>query len=798
LNIAAITVLVKRNLRTIEALVIIFAIVGAAVILAIGGSVRSDTIRIVDVSSSTYVPYGELGSSSVIGYNDNFSNWVASSGAQVNNTTESLVVTGVFQNVPTWTEVNLFKNANINITSYPILNVNVNLTSRVRYGIRFYAQYPNGTEYNVWWEGSPLDHRPGIGYESLRVNMQREALLATNHTVETVNKMELYVEDPPDSPASFQFSLSKLSFEDDSLEQVSNNQYRAIYFDLRETPQENASWSLNKINFGVTVQASQGSSYSIYFFDGPVLYASSTATGQTYNSLTSSSQITFYPDIEPQFFPETLPLSNTSIVFVATSGTLQSITIQFANFEFLPTTVSPDQTQQSLGLYYTYFIFFLFLLPVGIAILVFREFLARKLVPKSSIVAVLLAGVVCRIALAATTAHVFDMDVYLTSVRGWFQYRTAVGSFGPTLPFTFFLYWMFYSPYALLQLAGFHDVQFLGHAAGLVEAVFVKLFPTIMDVSTYFLLLRFGRTGSTFVWATFYFLNPMAIFASSVWGQYEAATAAFIVWGFYWMSRQENAIAAFAFIISGVVELFGFLPYLLLLLRTARMKLYRTLSIAVLAALPVALFPSEAVSIFRLLLGLVGLNVNSGLSQPGRFTLLGSFPQLSVASHFQPLLLSETIILGAAILDIYRQEMRIERLVLYTTLSSIFLVLFSNLIAFWFWILPVSLLYTIMKEKNDLGAFMLVFGTSIAFLEVAYAFGPGYLILGNFGSIVPAIEGVKNALKILSVMVTSLVIILLFLLKYGSRQANQTMLRTSAIALSIYLLLYFWFGVYSI
>jgi hypothetical protein len=797
-NIAAITVLVRRNLRTIEALVIIFAIVGAAVTLAIGGSVRPDTIRIVDVSSSTSVPYGELNSSSVIGYNDNFSNWVASPGAQVNNTTESLVVAGVFQNLPTWTAVNLFKNANINITSYPILNVNVNLTSGVRYGIRFYAQDPNGTEYSVWWEGSPLDHRPGIGYESLRVNMQREALLATNHTVETVNKMELYVEDPPDSPASFQFTLSKLSFEHDSLEQVSNNQYRAIYFDLGETPQANASWSLNKINFGVTVQAAQGSSYSIYFFDGPVLYASSTATGQTYNSLTSSSQITFYPDIQPQIFPEILPLSNTSIVFVATSGTLQGITVQFANFEFLPTTVSPDLSQQSLGLYYVYFIFFLFLLPVGIAILVFREFFSRKLVPRSSIVTVLLAGVLCRIALAATTAHVFDMNVYLTSIRGWFQYRTPLGSFGPTLPFTFFLYWTFYSPYALLQLAGFQDAQFLGHAPGLVEAVFVKLFPIVMDVTTFSLLLRFGKTGSTFVWATFYFLNPMAIFVSSVWGQYETATAAFIVWGFYWMSRQKNAIAALAFIISGMVELFGFVPYILLLLRTARMKLYRTLSIAILAALPLAFFPLEAVSIFRLLLGFVGFSVNSGLSQPGRFTLLGNFPQLSVVSHFQPLLLSETIILGAAILDIYRQRMGIERLVLYTALSSIFFVLFSNLIAFWFWLLPVSLLYAIMKEKNDLGAFMLVFGTGITFVEVTYAFSPAYLILGSFGAVVPAIEGVQNALKIVSVMVTSLAIILLLLLKYGSGQANQTMLRTSAITLCIYLLLYFWFGVYSL
>src|SRR5205807_6790448 len=130
--------------------------------------------------------------------------WVPSSGTQVNPTPNSLVVRSTFQNVSTWTSVNLFKNANINISSYPILTVNVNLTSGVRYGVRFYAQYPNGTEYNVWWEGSPLDHRTGTGYESLRVNMQREAILATGHAVGIINRIQLYIEDRPYSPQSFQ------------------------------------------------------------------------------------------------------------------------------------------------------------------------------------------------------------------------------------------------------------------------------------------------------------------------------------------------------------------------------------------------------------------------------------------------------------------------------------------------------------------------------------------------------------------------------------------------------------------
>ena len=796
MNLSSVYAFSRRNLKKLEAIAILVGIIGASAVLILGGSVRSDTIRIIDISSSMSSPYGELSFSSV-GYDDNYTGWKPSQSLQANTTSNSLTVNGTFQSAPTWTSFSFFKNVNMNTTSYPILNVNLSLTSGPRYGIRFFSQFPNGTQYDVWWEGSPLDHRPGKGYESLRVNMQREAILATGHPVQSITKMELYIEDPPYSPTSFQFSLTNLSFETDPLEQVSTGQYRAIYFDLSNVPQENASWSLNKINFGALVQALTGTTYSIYFFDGPLLYASTTATGIAYNSLTPLNQITFYPNLQPQIFPELLPLSNMSIVFVAVSGSLQSVKVQYVNFDFLPSRTAPEPTPQLVGYYYVYFIFFLFLLPLGIAILVFREFFPRASISKNNVMIVLVAGVLCRVALAATTAHVFDMNVLLTSTRGWFQYRNPVGSLGPTLPFTFFLYWIFYSPYALLQLAGFQDTQILGHAAGIVESVFVKLFPILMDLTTFVLLLRFRKDGASFVWATFYLLNPLSIFVSSVWGQYEAATTTLMIWGVYWMSRKRTAIAALAFVVSGMVELFGFLPYLLLLLRTTRMRLYKVLATAALAILPAVLYYPESGSIFRLILGFAGFNViNSGLSQPGRFSLFGTFAQLSFVSQFKPLLLTTALVFGWAIFDTYRRRMDVERIVFYGVVSSVLFLVFTNLIALWFWILPIALLYAIMKQKNDLGAFMLVFGTTIAFLEVSYAFGSNYLIFGQFGAIVPGIEGLINGRKILSIMAASLSLMLLFFLKYGSGQAKETLLRTTGISVLMYLVLYFWLGVY--
>jgi hypothetical protein len=783
----------------LELIFVLLILVGAIITLSLGGSVKPSTIQIVHLANATNV-YGET-TSGIIGYNDNFTGWVLgykspSAGGQVGSYSNALVLNGTFQSYPSTTSIAIFKTVDINITAYPILTVNLSLDVGVGYGIRFFAEYPNGTQYNVWWEASPLDHRPAAESESFRVNMEREAILATTHSVSSLTKLEIYVEDAANSPKSFQFILSKLSFETASFQGVSGSNYRAVYFDLAQIPQQNASWYLNKVNIDATIKANVSSVFSIYIVNSLTISGSTSAAALVFSPLTASSQYTFYPNLQSQIFAELLPLSNASMVFVASSGAFQNVTLNSVDFEFLPITPIPSISQQSLGLYYVYFVFFLFLLPVGIAILVFREFLSRNRVPRASIATVFGFGLLCRIALAITTAHVFDINVYLTSTRGWFQFRDPAASLGPTLPFSFFLYWIGYSPYAILQLAGFQDAQFLANAAGVVEGVFVKLFPMAMDALTFFLLFRFRRNGQAFVWATFYFLNPLAIFVSSVWGQYEAASGAFILWGVYWMTRQKNTRSALLFVMSGMVELIGFLPYTLLMLRTARLKLYKTLPFIALAALPVAIYPPETNLIFRLLLGLIGFS-SSQFAGPGLYNVFGSFPQLSFVHQFKPLLLSQAIILGAAFFETYRQRMSTERLVFYLTVSFVFVLLFSNLLASWVWLLPMSLLYATIKEKHDLGAYMLVFGTATAFLEVSNTSGSAYLLLGNVGfPILPAIEAINNRVQLFSVMVAFLAIILLFMLRYGSGSGRATMLRTSVLAFSLYLLLYFWLGVY--
>ena len=130
------------------------------------------------------------------------------------------------------------------------------------------------------------------------------------------------------------------------------------------------------------------------------------------------------------------------------------------------------------------------------ALLLYDEFRREKLKP-SHIAMAIGVGVICRFALAPVTLHPLDMNVYATSARGWFEYGISDTSLGPTLPFTFSLYWVSYSFYAFLLKFGFHDFYILGHQIGFVESIFLKGFPIVSDLAIFYMLMKFdsGKAG---------------------------------------------------------------------------------------------------------------------------------------------------------------------------------------------------------------------------------------------------------------------------------------------------------------
>lgn len=395
------------------------------------------------------------------------------------------------------------------------------------------------------------------------------------------------------------------------------------------------------------------------------------------------------------------------------------------------------------------------------------------------------------------------MNAFLASTRGWFQYGTPRGALGPTQPLTFFLYWIPYSFYALAQSVGFQDVFLPAHDAGMLEAVFVKLFPMIGDVFLFVLLLRFSPGGKMFVWASFYFLNPLAILTSSVRGHYDTATMALIVAGVFFMKNQKIARGSVSFLAAGMVQLLGFIPFTLSLLQLFWTRRYKLgLGLASAAASVVLSYPPQRDLMYRLVLAISGLTASQQFTPLGRFTLLGSIPSLIFISSFHPLLVVGGLVLFRVSLTTFRGRLHVDSLLLYTILSYVAFLLLLDLPNRWYWVLPLGIVYAILKGKDSLAAYMLVFGTAASFFIVSNATGSAYYLVGQVGDpalMQPLIEGIRNGLTVFVVMVTTLTgLFLAYLCRRSDGDAGGTLARSSLIVFGVYLMAYFWVSVYPI
>jgi len=477
---------------------------------------------------------------------------------------------------------------------------------------------------------------------------------------------------------------------------------------------------------------------------------------------------------------------------------LTNVVLSYVDLIYLPATEgTSDLTQPSIGLYFVYFVFFLFLLPVGMSLIIYQEFLRGKPATRSVMAVILGTGLICRFALAPIAIHAFDMNVLLTSARGWFQYGTIRVSAGPTLPIAYFLYWIPYSFYALLQYLGFKDVFLPFHDVGIVETSFIKLFPILMDALIFLILIRFKQSSKSVVWASFYFLNPLVIFGSSVYGHYDSATMGLIITGIYWVSNQKIARAGLALASAGLLELLGLVSLVFLLLKTGLAKQYKqSLTLLGLALLSFA-YPPQRDLTYRLILGISGVQSGSQFSS-GNYTLLGSFGLLGTISSFYPLLVAGGLILAFVSLDAARKRIQAKKILLYTCLSFVVFLLLLNLPNEWYWLVPIGTLYAIVDDNDNLGAFILVFGTAVCFLTISYTVGSGYYLLGSRNTILASIESVRNGLQIFAIMVTVLAALFLAYLRNARSHPTETLIRSSILVIGAFILVYFWLGVYPI
>src|SRR5436853_5243942 len=128
-----------------------------------------------------------------------------------------------------------------------------------------------------------------------------------------------------------------------------------------------------------------------------------------------------------------------------------------------------------------------------------------------------------------------------------------------------------------------------------------------------------------------------------------------------------------------MLQLLGFIPYTLTLLRTAvEKKYYSVLGLAAVLLLVVVYWP-EMLLLYLLVLAASGLTKTLVLSGPGLYTLVGNFPTLSFLSVFHPLLLSLGAVGTVGTLYSARGKMPPASTIAFTALACLSLLSFATL-----------------------------------------------------------------------------------------------------------------------
>ena len=795
-------------------LFIAFVFVGSLLTIFLAGSVPPQSIKVVNGQNYLSQTYAEVSSAS-IGYKDNLSSWAVissspNSTAQLNDSRNAgnISISGTFPASTNAVSIVIQKAISVNLTEYPLLFAKVNATSGIKYGIRLYSTVSNGSVTPIWSNTDALNHRPGLGQvENVQVNLELQSEINIGSTVGNVTKAQIYVErSPGTTPTPFTLTVQTFEFLDYNLVPFqSNATYHSVYFSFSGLPNVSSSWSLNKINFGLDLEGSSGTTYEIFQLNGTKTIPGSEFQ---YSPAVASYQYTLYPKNSPRIFPDTIPPGNNdngsfSIVVVALSGSLSQVKLSSVSFVFIPMSgaVQTSSTIPGGNYWYLYLLFFIFLLPLAVALLLYDEYKHDNFKPYFLVVA-LIVGLACRFALAPITSHPFDTNVYATSARGWFEYGDSSASLGPTLPFTFFLYWLPYSFYALLLKLGFQDFFILNHTTGFVETIFLKAFPIIADVAIFYLLTRF-EYGVSKLYAIFYFLNPLTIYVSSVWGQYEASTASLIVVGFLYLSKEHETDrdlgylkASLAFVVSALIEIVGLIPLVFLFIKSLFSKPFK-ISKPLLVLLPLPLlvvYPPESHLIYLIYLAAVGFSSTLLLAQPHTpYTIIANFPQIL---PFHPLVISLAALL---VVFLVRRRFELKNVVLFTFLSFVVFLLFAaQEPQWWVMVLPLGLLYAMLSEKQSLGIYMLAFGSLVGFLIFTFTQGSGYMLLGSAKyNLAPIIEDVHHGIDLYTVTTTAAALIAVGYVIFSREESfgTHTLLRASLILSGVFVLSYFWLSV---
>ncbi len=411
--------------------------------------------------------------------------------------------------------------------------------------------------------------------------------------------------------------------------------------------------------------------------------------------------------------------------------------------------------------------------------------------------AVLLSGLAIRLGLAPFTGHPGDMALFVASQRLFYQNGTIDLKYFPTLPAVYYAQLLFYAPYQLLRFAGMPDFQHFYHTTMMIEGLFLKLPLILGDVGIFLVLLSFTRK---LVPATLFFLNPLPICLSAVWGTYDSLMLFPLILGLHvFTTRGNRTLSGLTFAVSGLLKLFGFVAFALVVCESIirhrsreelPLEILGGLAIVTATLFPLFLFGGSQSFLQVLVYRFIGFSSGTGGTHYG---LLGEIFKVDPSG------ILPTLPVGVGLTCIgYSYESARGRqsspllVVKWTLVAALAFNFFSASQPQWLsWLVPIGILYGSLTGRTGLQYFAYLFGTFVTFLTITLLQGTAYMLIGSSTAfILGYIESIPGSVFLYAIMTTTM--ILMFCGYSFSQKLKLFRLEVVPLTVLLYLQAYFW------
>jgi len=251
-----------------------------------------------------------------------------------------------------------------------------------------------------------------------------------------------------------------------------------------------------------------------------------------------------------------------------------------------------------------------------------------------------------------------------------------------------------------------------------------------------------------------------------------------------------------SFVLSGLMKLFGFIPFSILAAETLLERKYKEFAIQLgtaLALTMLAFLPYLGAGIEDFYVGFVLRFLGLSGAKTRNYNIFAALSGVRFAGSSPFVWLGLAIIPGIFLIHRTRSKSTLQTILLSTIVASAVLDLFSQSEPQWFsWMIPLTILYAYIAHKEGLANYTYFYGIMATLLTTTLLQTTGYLVEGVPYVLFNAFEGMPGSLLVYSITTISLLAVLLGYVFY---RPVRFKLEVPVLIGLVYLQAYFWFTV---